>query len=67
MTTDLTPAEREQLRVLRDVHDNPTHGGVWRSGECERLIDLGLAERKHGAGVVYVVITPAGLEEAGRV
>lgn len=60
----LGDSERKQLRILKAVRDNPGMTGTWRRDECDRLVELGYAERQEYAGIWITHITPAGIEAA---
>lgn len=70
MPTDLPSAlsksERKQLRTLALVANNPMIAATWSGPECERLAELGLAQRVDHAGFHIYSITDAGKEEAMR-
>jgi hypothetical protein len=62
MEATLSATEHAQLRVLYEVYKRPTQTGIWRGTDCDRLVDLGLAERSSISGIAIVSISPAGIE-----
>jgi hypothetical protein len=62
MTNSLDKAERRQLRWLKVIHDNPLVAGMWDGDVCDRLVELGYAQRHEQGGIMLVTITNAGLE-----
>jgi len=64
----LTKAERGQLRQLVAVYDNPTITATWRRDECDRLVELGYAQRhEHEGGIRIVSLHPDRVAEARAV
>ncbi len=58
----LSESEAQQLRTLYEVYKRPTIAGTWRRVDCNRLKDLGLAEKVMYGGIQVFSISPAGIE-----
>lgn len=62
----LTRSEREQLRQLLSVYDNPSITAMWRKAECDRLVELGYAQRHEYPDRIMVVSLRPDRVEAAR-
>lgn len=62
--TDLTEAEKDQLRLLYSVHRNPTITGTWKHELCRSLVEKHLAEEGPANPFPLVKITARGIEIA---
>lgn len=66
MNDVLSDSERKQLRILKSVYDDPRCAGMWSRSDCERLVQLGYADRHAYAGFNVFSITEAGLRAADQ-